>query len=56
MDKAIVLDFASGELNIFPIEANLQIEDVEKVLTKEHEYRLGDIQFMVVKELKMRVE
>lgn len=53
MDTIAILDYTSGQLKVIQIEENLQIEEVEKLLEEDYEYRIKDIHWMKVIEISI---
>ena len=57
MAKIIILDYSTPEVRVVGVDDhNKDSEQVEKILTEQYEYSLDNIEWMVVDELKLRIE
>ena len=52
--KIVILDFSDWKVKIINnIKDNLQIEEAEEILVNDYDFKLSNIEFMIVPELEI---
>jgi hypothetical protein len=49
--KCVVLDYNEGKIHVIDVDNTQDSEEIEKLLTEQYEFKLSEIEWMVIKKL-----